>query len=197
MSEGAITTENCSPEDMSYYVMIRETIHGLDNLIESTIHHSVTIITATLSLGVTLGVAMSFLGEGPDYWGKIFLLVVTIVAFILTLSSHKRVGLYTGLLIENVAIAEKLEDKLILDIKTNSDNSDSVNKSVEQQNCKDKKDKGIRLTKRIEKNVKHAGPKGKRIFKGGIIAFYFIEAIIVAFLVCWLVSPCFGWKIAF
>ena len=194
MSKGAITTENCSPEDMSYYVMIRETIHGLDNLIESTIHHSVTIITATLSLGVTLGVAMGFLGEEPDYWAKIFLLIVAIVAIIITFSSHKRVGLYTELLIENVAIAEKLEDKVILDINTKSDNNDSVNKSVEQQNCKDK---GIRLTKRIEENVKHAGSKGKRIFKGGIIAFYFIEAIIVAFLVCWLVSPCFGWEIAF
>jgi len=186
MAQRRVTTQACSPEDMSYYVMIRETIHGLDNLIESTIHHSVTIITATLSVGVTLGVAMSSFGGEPDCWGKIFLFVVTIVAFILTLSSHKRVGLYTDLLIENVAIAKKLEDKLILDINTNSDNSDSVNKSVEQQNCKDK---GIRLTKRIEKNVEHAGKKGQGIFKRGIIAFYFIEAIIVAFLVYWLVSP--------
>ena len=197
MAQRRITTQACSPEDMSYYVMIRETIHGLDNLIESTIHHSVTIIAATLSLGVTLGVAMGFLGEGPDYWGKIFLLVVTIVAFILTLNSHKRVVLYTDLLVENVAIAKKLEDILILDVNTNSDNSDSVNKSVEQQNCKDKKDKGIRLTKRIQKNVEHAGSRGKEIFKRGIIAFYAIEISMVAFLVYWLVSPCFGWKIAF
>ena len=150
MSKGAITTENCSPEDMSYYVMIRETIHGLDNLIESTIHHSVTIITATLSVGITLGVAMGFWGD-PNFWGKFFLLFVTVIAIILTYSSSERVGLYANLLVENVDIAKKLEDELILDINTNSDNSQ-----------KDKKDKVLRLPTELRKTLDMLVRGGKK-----------------------------------
>lgn len=164
MSKGAITTENCSPEDMSYYTMIRETTHGLDNLIVTTIHHSVVIITGALGLGVALFPVIQ------DPWGKAFLFVTTVVAFILTLGSHRRVKLYSDLLTEHVAVAEELEDQLLSD-----DN--------------------IKITKRIEQNVEYAGMKGEIIFKRGIMAFYTIEVAILAYLVYWILSLFFGWKV--
>jgi len=164
MSKGAITTENCSPEDMSYYTMIRETTHGLDNLIVTTIHHSVVIITGALGLGVALSPVIQ------DPWGKAFLLITTVVAFILTLGSHRRVELYSDLLTEHVAVAAELEDQLLSD-----DN--------------------IKITKRVEQNVEYAGMKGEIIFKRGIMAFYVIEAAIFIYLLYSILSPLFCWKI--
>lgn len=166
MEKRAITTDNCSPEDMSYYVMIRETIHGLDNLITTTIHHSVVIITVALSVGVSV----SRIIETP--WNQVFLLITTIVAFFLTLGSHKRVKLYSDLLSEHVAVGQKLEDRLL------SDDDEKI-------------------TKRIEGKVEYAGMKGEIIFKRGIIAFYVIEVAIFCYIGYWLVSsyPC--WKVQF
>lgn len=157
MGEQVVTTESCNAEGMSYYVMIRQTIHGIDNLIVTTIHHSIVIITAALGLGVTLSPIIQ------DPWGKAFLFITTVVAFILTLGSHKRVELYTDLLVEHVAVAKKLEDSLL-------------------------SDENVKITKRIEKNVEYAGMKGEIIFKRGIIAFYAIEAAVVVYLVYWLFS---------
>jgi len=164
MAQRRVTTQACSPEDMSYYVMIRETTHGLDNLIVTTIHHSVVIITGALGLGVALFPVIQ------DPWGKAFLFVTTVVAFILTLGSHRRVKLYSDLLTEHVAVAEELEDQLLSD-----DN--------------------IKITKRIEQNVEYAGMKGEIIFKRGIMAFYTIEVAILAYLVYWTLSLFFGWKV--
>ena len=163
MAQRRITTQACSPEDMSYYVMIRETIHGLDNLIVTTIHHSVVIITGALGLGVALFPVIQ------DPWSKAFLFIATVVAFTLTLGSHKRVKLYSDLLTEHVAVAGELEAQLLSD-----DN--------------------IKITKRIEQNVEYAGMKGEIIFKRGIMAFYAIEAAILVYLVYWVLSLFFSWK---
>jgi len=183
MAQQRITTQACNPEDMSYYVMIRETIHGFDNLITSHIHHSVTIITAALGVGLGFYPIISKIAVASDvdvslypmittFWDKVFLLVATAVAFVLTLSSHKRIGLYTDLLVEHVEVAKKIEEKLVSECD-------------------------LRITQIIEDKVPHAGKKGRRIFKMGIIAFYSIEALILAYLVSSLVGPCFGWNVPF
>lgn len=164
MGEKAVTTDSCDADSMSYYVMIRETIHGIDNLIVTTIHHSIVIITAALGLGVTLSPVIQ------DPWGKAFLFITTIVAFVLTLGSQKRVELYTDLLIEHVKVAGELEDLLL------SDDNVKITKKIE------KEEKGK------DKKVEHAGERGKMIFKRGIIAFYAIEAAIMAYLLYWVYS---------
>ena len=181
MSKGVITTENCTPEDMSYYTMIRETIHGLDNLITATIRHSVTIITGALGLGV----ALSPIIPNP-YWGVAFLFLTTVVALILTWGSHQRVNLYADMLAEQVAVAEMLEDQLLLDIIPAAG---SVQKKGEYS--------GIKITKRIEQNVGYAGKRGKIIFKIGIIAFYTIEAAIFLYLIYRVLSFFFCWEVTF
>lgn len=164
MGEQAVTTESCNAEGMSYYVMIRQTIHGIDNLITTTIHHSVVIITAALGLGVSLSPIIQ------DPWSQALLFITTVVAFILTLGSHKRVKLYTDLLAEHVAVAKELEDSLL-------------------------SGENVKITKRIEKNVEYAGMKGEIIFKRGIIAFYAIEAIILVYWVYWVLSLFFDWNV--
>ncbi len=164
MEKRAVTTESCNSEGMSYYVMIRETLHGLDSLIVTTIHHSVVMITGALGLGVALSPVIQ------DPWGKAFLFITTVVAFILTLGSHRRVKLYSSLLTEHVVVAEELEDWLL-------------------------SDENIKITKRIEQNVEYAGMKGEIIFKRGIMAFYAIEAAILMYLMYWILSLFFGWKV--
>jgi hypothetical protein len=144
--------------------MIRETIHGLDNLIVTTIHHSVVIITGALCLGVALFPII----EAP--WNQAFLFITTLVAFILTLGSHKRLKLYSGLLTEHVAVGQELEERLLSD-----DN--------------------VKITKRIEKEVKYAGRKGEIVFKRGIMAFYVIEVAIFVYLVYSILPPFSCWKI--
>ncbi len=176
MQKPAITTESCSPEDMSYYVMIRETIHGLDNLIVTTIHHSVTIITGALVLGVVLAPIIA------DPWGRVFLGIITVVALILTWGSHRRVKLYSDMLTQQVAVAEDMEDLLL------SDDSIKAIKPIEEKD----RYTGIKITKRIEKNVEYAGMKGEIIFKIGIMAFYVIEFALLVYLV---LTPFFGWEV--
>ena len=156
-----ITGESSNPEAMSYYVMIRETIHGLDNLIVTIIHQSVLTITGALTLGVGLSTVIT------DPWGRVFLFIITVIAFSLTLGSHKIVKLYTDILGEAVKVAQKLEDALI------SDDS-------------------IKITKQIENNVKYAGRRGERIFSRGIKAFYLIELGLVVYLI---LSLFFCWEI--
>jgi len=156
-----ITKESTSPQDMSYYVMIRETIHGLDNLIVKVIYQSVAIITGALTLGVGL------LPVIQDPWGRVFLGIVTISAFILTLNSQRRIKLYSDLLVQNVEVAETLENALL------SDDS-------------------ITITQRIEKNVKHAGMEGEKIFLRGVKVLYAIE---FALFVCVVLSFIFYWEI--
>lgn len=51
---------------------------------------------------------------------------------------------------------------------------------------------GIKITKRIEKNVEYAGMKGEIIFKIGIMAFYVIEFALLVYLV---LTPFFGWEV--
>lgn len=164
MGKGAITTDTCTPEDMSYYVMIRETIHGLDNLIETTIHHSVVIIAVALGVGVSVSPII----QTP--WSQAFLFITTLIAFFLTSGSHKRVKLYSDLLVQHVAVGQELEDRLL-------------------------SDENAKITKRIEQNVKYAGRRGEIIFKRGIMAFYIIEVTLFSYLVYWAVSFFSCWRI--
>ena len=147
--------------DIDYYRVVRETIHGLDNLIVTVIHQSVIIITAALTLGVGLS------GVIGDPWNRVFLGIITIIAFYVTWGSQRRVKLYSDILVEQIEVAEKMEESLI--------SNDS-----------------IRITRQVERNVKHAGMDGEAIFLMGIKTFYAIEFALAVYLV---LSPIFGWKI--
>lgn len=163
MLQAKVETEPTSSTSSTtpYYVMIRETIHGLDNLIVTVIHQSAVIITGALTLGVGL------LPIIQDPWGRVFLGIVTVIAFILTLNSQRRIKLYSDILIQNIEVAEKLEDALLLD-------------------------ESIKITKQIEKNVRYAGMRGESIFLRGIKVFYAIE---IALFVYVILSSICGWNI--
>ena len=151
------TTDSSNPESMSYYIMIRETIHSLDRLIVTVIYQSVTIITGSLTLGVLLYEYI----ETPLH-ASILGCFLTIIAVFLTYNSQKRIKLYTDILGQKIKVAEKLEDLLI--------SNDS-----------------IKITKQIEKNVSYAGMKGESIFlrsskllyliEGGLILYFVINTI--------------------
>ena len=49
-----ILYENASGEDLSYYRMLRDTIHGLDNVIVTVIAQSFTILTGIITLSILL-----------------------------------------------------------------------------------------------------------------------------------------------
>ena len=152
-SNSAITTESSNSQTMSYYLMIRETIHGLDGLIVKVIYQSVTIITGSLTLAVLL-----FEKIGNPHGATILAALLTIIAIFLTLNSRRRVKLYSDVLAQNVEVAQKLENLLF-------------------------SDDGIKVTKQIEKNVKYAGMKGEGIFLRSMRVFYWIEGALVAYLV--------------
>jgi len=159
MSNSKITTPACDSVSMSYYLNARETIHGLDNLIASAIHQGVTMITAALTLAVLLYEKL-----GSPSHSVAPALLLTIIAFFITLNANRRVSLYTRLLGETVEAAKNLEEKLI-------------------------SDKEVRITHRIEEQVKYAGLTGRRIYLRSIIVFYWIEAVLVLY---FLIDAIFG-----
>ncbi len=154
-------TESSNPQSMSYYIMIRETIHSLDRLIATVVYQSVTIITGSLTFGILL---FGYI-ENPLHASSLACFL-TLFAFFLTYNSKKRITLYTDMLVQNVKVAERLEDLLF--------SNDS-----------------IKITKQIEKIVNYAGMKGKSLFlrsskvlyliEGGLSLYFAINAI---FMVC-------------
>ena len=142
------TTESANPESMSYYIMIRETIHGLDRLIVKVIYQSVTIITGSITLGVLL-----FENIETPLHASFIALSLTIVAIFLTYNSKKRIKLYTDILGQNVKVAKELESLLF------SNNN-------------------IKITQQIENIVENAGMKGERIYLRSSNLLYVIEFLI-------------------
>jgi len=144
--DSTFTTESSNPQSMSYYIMIRETIHGLDRLIATVVYQSVTIITGSLTLGILL---FEYI-KNPLHASSLACFL-TIFAFLLTYNSKKRITLYTDILVQNVKVAERLEDLLF--------SNDS-----------------IKITKQIEKIVSYAGMKGKSLFLRSTKLLYLIES---------------------
>lgn len=151
--DSTFTTESSNPQSMSYYLMIRETIHGLDRLIVTVVYQSVTIITGSLTLGILLFEKIENLLHA-----SILACFLTFVAILLTYNSQKRIKLYTDILVQKVKVAEKLEDLLF------SNGS-------------------IKITQQIEKNVKYAGMKGESIFLRSTKVFYLIESALLSYFV--------------
>ena len=160
-----ITSESSNSQDMSYYIMIRETIHGLDGLITKVIYQSVTIITGSLTLAVLL-----FEKIQNPYGATLLAFALTIIAFSLTRNSRRRTKLLSDLLTTNVEVAAKLENLLL------SDDS-------------------IKITQLIEKNVEYAGRRGERIFLKSMQKFYWIEGILSLYFITAFCLTLFGMDI--
>ena len=155
--DSSFMTEFSNPESMSYYLLLRETIHGLDKLIVTVIYQSVTIITGSLTLAVL------FFEKIENPWGATILAVIlTVIAMFLTRNSRRRVKLYSDILAQKVKVAEKLENLLFSD--------DSV-----------------KVTQQIEKNVQYAGMKGEGIFIKSMLLLYWIEIALLLYLLVALV----------
>jgi hypothetical protein len=131
---------------MSYYLKLRDTIHGIDKLIASAIHQSVTMITASLTLGVIL---YEKLGDLLN--STILALLLTIAAFWITLNAKRRIRFYSEMLNQTVKAAGDLEDLLI--------SSDEV-----------------KITRQIQKKVKYSAIGGVNIYLASSHVFYVIEA---------------------
>ena len=144
-----ILTEYADSRSMSFYQMIRETIHGLDKLIVTVIYQSVTIITGCLTLSILLFEKIENRAHAPC-----LSVILVIIAFLITRNSQNRIKFYTNLMGENIKLAEELENLLFFH-------------------------NSIKITHRIEKKVKYAGKKGEQIFRKSIIVFYIIEAFLV------------------
>lgn len=151
--DSIFTTESSNPQSMSYYIMIRETIHGLDRLIVTVVYQSVTIITGSLTFGIL------FFGyiKNPLH-ASIIACFLTFVAIFLTYNSKKRIKLYTEILGQNVKVAKELENLLF-----SNDN--------------------IKITQQIENIVEYAGMKGERIFLRSSNLLYVIEFLLLLYFV--------------
>lgn len=144
-------TESFNSQIMSYYLMLRETIQEMDRLIVTVIHQSVTIISGCLTLSILLFEKI----EDPLH-ATILAFLLTIIAFLLTYNSQKRIKLYSDILAQTVKVAGELENSLIP--------NDS-----------------IKITLQIEKNVKYAGMKGEGIFLRSTKVFYLIESALLLY----------------
>lgn len=151
--DSTITTESSNPQIMSYYLMIRETIHGLDRLIVTVIYQSVTIITSCLTFGILL-----FEKVGDPLTATFIAFFLTSMAFLLTGNSNKRIKFYANMLVQEVQVAKELENWLF--------SKDS-----------------IKITWQIEKNVEYAGMRGESLFLRITKIFYVIEAVLCIYFV--------------
>lgn len=153
-SDSTFTTEFSESQNIFYYNMIRDTVHSLDKLIVTVIYQSVTFITGSLTLSIL------FFGYLNNHLHSCILgFFLTIIAFLLTFNSERRIKLYTSILGEHVKVAERIEDLFF-------------------------KDDGIKVTKQIEKNVNYAGMKGEAIFLRSIKLLYLIEVgLLIYFLI--------------
>jgi hypothetical protein len=149
-----ILHDNASNEDLSYYLMLRKTIHGLDNIIVTVITQSLPIITGILALSVLLYEKID-----NKFSATILALFLIIISFFTTKNSKRRVKLYSDLLGQTVATAQEIEKKIIREVNE-------------------------RLTDRLQNNVEHAGIKGEKLYLNSINVFYVIEAgLFIYFLV--------------
>ena len=146
MPDSKITTDACDAQSMSYYLKLRDLIHGVDKLIASAIHQSVTMITASLTLGVIL---YEKLGDPQN--ATILALLLTIAAFWITLNAKRRIRFYSEILNHAVKAAADLEDILI--------SSDDV-----------------KITRLVQKNIKYSAIGGVNIYLASSHVFYVIEA---------------------
>ena len=151
--DATFTTGSSNPQIMSYYIMLRETIHGMDKLIVTVVHQSVTLITSFLTLSILLFEKI----EEPLH-ATILAVLLIIIAFLLTYNSEKRIKLYTRILVQTVRVTGELEDSLLP--------NDSV-----------------KITQQIEKNVEYAGMKGEGIFLKSTQVFYLIESALLLYFV--------------
>lgn len=151
--DATFTTGSSNPQIMSYYIMLRETIHGMDKLIVTVVHQSVTLITSFLTLSILLFEKI----EEPLH-ATILAVLLIIIAFLLTYNSEKRIKLYTRILVQTVRVTGELEDSLLP--------NDSV-----------------KITQQIEKNVEYAGMKGEGIFLKSTQVFYLIEGALLLYFV--------------
>ena len=146
MDGSKITTDSCDAQSMSYYLKLRDLIHGVDKLIASAIHQSVTMITASLTLGVIL---YEKLGDRLN--ATILALLLTIAAFWITLNAKKRIRFYSEILNQAVKVAGDAEDSLIAS-------------------------PDMRITRRIAKEVKYSDIGGVNIYLASSHVFFVIEA---------------------
>lgn len=151
--DSTFTAESSNPQSMSFYLMIRETIHGLDKLIVTVIHQSVTIITGCLTLAILLFEKI----DNPLH-ATFLACFLIIIAILFTYNSQKRIKLYTCILGQKVKVAKKLENLLF--------SNDS-----------------IKITQQIEKNVEYAGMNGESIFLISTQVFYLIESALLLYFV--------------
>ena len=151
--DATFTTGSSNPQIMSYYIMLRETIHGMDKLIVTVVHQSVTLITSFLTLSILLFEKI----EEPLH-ATILAVLLIIIAFLLTYNSEKRIKLYTRILVQTVRVTGELEDSLLP--------NDSV-----------------KITQQIQNNVKYAGMTGEGIFLKSTQVFYLIESALLLYFV--------------
>ena len=144
--------DDVNERDLSYYLMLRETIHGLDNVIVTIIAQSFTIITGALGFSVLLYEKID-----NKISATILALFLVLISVFITFNSKRRVKLYSDLLGQSVQTAQEIEEKII--------------KSVDDQ-----------ITNRLQKNVKHAGMKGEKLYLRGINIFFIIEGILLIYL---------------
>ena len=151
MTGSKITADSCDAQSMSYYLKLRDLIHGVDKLIASAIHQSVTMITASLTLGVILYEKL-----GDPLNATILALLLTIAAFWITLNAKKRIRFYSEILNQAVKVAGDAEDSLIAS-------------------------PDMRITRRIAKEVKYSDIGGVNIYLASSHVFFVIEAALFSY----------------
>lgn len=102
-----IVNEGASGEDLSYYSVIRNTIHGLDSVIVNVIQTSITMITGVVGLGILVYEKLADLRSNPGPG-----LILSLIALWITFNSHERIKLYSGLLGKSVELAEEIERRI-------------------------------------------------------------------------------------
>ncbi|WP_373542151.1 hypothetical protein [Chamaesiphon sp.] len=150
-----------SSEDIRYYSVVRDTIHGLDGIRVSTVSSGISIVLSLFGASIALWQNLTPLKLGQISWPlpEFVGLILAVFGSILSFSYQKKICLFNTFLREAVSIATKIEERIIPDIASRE---------------------LYALTKKFEQCHPSAGSRGDNLFERTLtMSFYILIALCV------------------